>query len=220
MKKYLISYGDFNYTLQKEFLKETAVSSGFFDDIRIFSPEDIDPDFIQQVYRHVKGGRGGGYWVWKPYFIKLVLDRIEQGDILIYVDAGCMINGTARDRFDEYISSVDASKTGTLDFELPFLEFQYTKQEVFSYFSCTDEIIHSNQLMATILIFKKCSHSSLLVNKWYDTVMDDFSLFTDEKVMPSREGFIDHRHDQSIFSVIRKTYGANIIPDETYFLDF
>jgi hypothetical protein len=220
MNIHLISYGDANYTLQKEFLRETAIASAYFDDIRIFSPADLDADFVQQVYRFVKGSRGGGYWVWKPYIIKLALEALQEGDILIYVDAGCMINGKARERFQEYISMVSSSETGTLDFELPFPEYQYTKQEVFSYFNSGNAVIHSNQLMATILIMRKCSHSSMLINKWYDTLMDDFSLFTDEIVMPGREGFIDHRHDQSIFSVIRKTFGATIIPDETYFSDF
>ncbi|MET1056729.1 MAG: hypothetical protein ABWY16_15580 [Pedobacter sp.] len=220
MKKHLISYGDSNYAMQKEFLKETALASGFFDEIKIFSAEDIDPEFGQHIFRFVKGGRGGGYWVWKPYFIKRVIDEIAEGDLLFYVDAGCMINGKAKERFDQYVSMVTAAETGTLDFELPFPEFQYTKQEVFEYFSSPDVIRRSSQLMATIIILRKCKHALMLVNKWYDTLMDDFSLFTDEVILTQNDAFVDHRHDQSIFSIIRKTYGANIIPDETYFLDF
>ena len=74
--------------------------------------------------------------------------------------------------------------------------------------------------MATVVLFRKCDYAVDLVNKWYAAAWDHISLFTDELVTDQRKEFIDHRHDQSVFSVIRKKYGGNIIPDETYFNDF
>ena len=35
-------------------------------------------------------------------------------------------------------------------------------------------------------------------------------------IIPNDSGFIDHRHDQSLFSLLRKKYGTISIPDETY----
>ena len=220
MKKYLISYGDSNYAIQKEFLRETATASSFFDEIIIFNPEDIDHSFEEHIHDITLHGRGGGYWTWKPYFVKRILDQLDENDILTYCDAGSMINGIAKTRFEEYMGLLQSSLTGTLDFELPFKEFQYTKQEVFNYFNTPTSVVNSNQLMATVLILKKCAHTDMIVGHWYNTVLENLFLFTDEKNGTQHLNFIDHRHDQSIFSVIRKTYGANIIPDETYFLDF
>lgn len=220
MRKHLISYGDEKFAGQREFLRETAIASSFFDEIQIFSPEDIDPEFRWRIYNAIRFARGGGFWTWKVYFIKRVFESLKEDDILIYCDAGCMINGIARERFEQYIEMLAAAETGTLDFELPFKEYEYTKQEVFDYFRSPQEISNSNQLMATVILLKKCAHTSMLIDKWYNTVIDNVFLFTDDKRVEQRNGFIDHRHDQSVFSVIRKTYGAHIIPDETYFLDF
>lgn len=220
MRTHLISFGDDKYTEQKKFLKKTAEISGFFDEIDIYSPDDIDDEFYSAFYAPLAYSRGGGYWIWKPYLIRKALDKIRNNDVLVYCDAGCMINREGKDRFKDYLKLLKTSETGTLDFELPHKEFQYTKQEVFNHFHTPAEVILSNQLMATVIMLRKCKHTQMLVHKWYETILTNVYLFTDEKVTRQHPGFIDHRHDQSVFSVIRKTHGANIIPDETYFLDF
>ena len=221
MKKYLITYGDENYVSQLEFFKETAIASSFFDELRIFGPKDIGPEFADQVGETLQVSKGGGFWLWKPYFIKRMLDELKDDDILVYCDAGCIINGRGKERFDEYISLLISAETGTLDFDVGLKEYEYTKQEIFDHFDSSESLINSNQLIATVLIFRKCTPAIKLVEEWVQTACNHPLLFTDELVMNHQyEGFIDARHDQSVFSVIRKTRGANIIPDETYFLDF
>lgn len=221
MKTHLISYGDEKYASQKEFFKETALASGFFDEIMIYGPQDIDAIFYEQFQIFLNQHKGGGFWIWKPYLIKKVLDSLPLDDILIYCDAGCMINSRGIARFKEYITLLSQSDKGCIAFELPHREFEFTKQEVLDYFGASAEIADSNQLMATIILFKKSDHATLLVDKWCEALYDKPLLFADDKKRSiQNEKFIDHRHDQSVFSVIRKTYGAEIIPDETYFLDF
>jgi len=221
MKKYLISYGDDAFIIQREFFRQTAIASGFFDESKVFTREDIEPQFIKQVYGTLQMRRGGGYWIWKPYFVKRMLDSIALDDILIYCDAGCMINTSGGKRFDEYIDMLVAAETGTIDFELPHKEYEYTKQEVFNYFDASDEIIDSDQIMATIVVLRKCPHTIRLVELWYEAAIDNPFLFTDELIiLPQHKDFVANRYDQSVFSIIRKQQGANIIPDETFFRDF
>lgn len=221
MKIYLISYGDDKYKSQRDFFLETAIASSFFDEIKIFSRKDIEPEYILEIGERLQRPRGAGYWLWKPYFVKKTLEEMKDGDILVYCDAGCMINGEGRVRFEEYVNLLIASSTGTLDFELPLKELVWTKQEIFDEFDSSDEIINSNQLVGTVLLLRKCTKVNQLVEEWYGTACNHTYLFTDE-LNPSAQhkDFIENRHDQSIFSVIRKTRGANAIPDETYFLDF
>jgi len=220
MKKYVISYGDDKFASQLEFFRQTAIFSAFFDKILIFGPKDISDDFNKNISQISSVNKGGGYWLWKPYIIKKVLDELDEGDVLIYCDAGCMINSNGRERFDEYIQLLNDSASGTIDFQLPHKEYEYTKQEIFNHFNAGEAVINSDQLMSTVLILKKCPHSSILVETWYKTACDYPLLFTDALVVPQHQEFIDCRHDQSLYSVIRKIYGANIIPDETWFTDF
>ena len=221
MKIHLISYGDDKFASQKAFFKETAVASGFFDEITIYSPQDIDNSFVTRFQTILNTKRGGGYWIWKPYFVKKALDALNDGDILIYCDAGCMVNSRARKRFNEYVEMLEASKTGSIAFELPHKETEYTKQEIFDFFGSPANAIETNQLMATIILFKKCSHATMLVDKWYSTFCEFPMSFLDDYYPEiQRPEFISNRYDQSMFSMIRKIYGSDIIPDETYFLDF
>jgi hypothetical protein len=220
MKKYLISYGDEKYAFQKSYFKENAQSSGFFDEINIFAPEDINQHYKDKVGDLIKENTGGGYWLWKPFIIKSMLDKIEYNDILIYCDCGCYINPAGNKRFQEYIEMVGLSASGTIDFELSLAEYEFTKKEVFDYFNADEQIINSNQLMATVLIFRKCGQSMELVNKWYKAAIDNPSLFSNELTKRQHFEFLACRNDQSVFSVIRKQLGCTPIPDETYFLDF
>jgi hypothetical protein len=221
MKIHLISYGDAKYASQREFFKQTALDSLFFDEVTIFSPEDIEPIFKEHFSHVLNQRRGGGYWIWKPYFIQRVLESIADDDILIYCDAGCMINSNGEKRFTEYIELLHETETGCISFELPHKEIEYTKQEVFGHFQSSEDLIHSNQLMATVVMLRKCPHATMLINKWYGALCENPLLFTDDKdnTIQDKE-FIDHRHDQSIFSILRKAYKSVVIPDETYFLDF
>jgi len=221
MRIHLISFGDDVYKNQKVVFKNLAYNSSFFDSVKIFTPQSLSKKFRIKYADILKIQKGAGYWIWKPHILKRVLDQLPDNDILIYCDAGCLINVEGKERFMQYIEILKNSSLGSLAFELTHKEYRYTKQEVFDYFNCSDEIKKSNQLVGGILLFRKCNHSTSLIESWLKVLDDSPGLFTDEKESTiQKNGFIDHRHDQSIFSVIRKKYGTELLPDETYFNDF
>jgi len=217
----MMTYGDQKYKHQRVFLKNAAQASGFFNEVRVFDPDDLPPVFRKDFWKVLKCERGGGYWIWKPYLVHRMFNLLNKGDVLVYCDAGCEINPAGEKRFKEYIELLKDSESGSLAFQLPHKEIEYTKREVFDHFKASDQVVQSDQLMATVLILEKCNHASFLIEKWYGTLLEEPLLFTDEKnKLIQHQEFIDHRHDQSIFSVIRKIHGSEIIPDDTYFLDF
>jgi hypothetical protein len=118
MTIHLATYGDSLYKDIKASFVQSAVASSFFDVIHEFSETDIDEVFFTNIYSPLRKKRGGGYWIWKPYFVKKVLDEIPVGDILFYCDAGSTINSAGAKRFGEYIEMVSAAPTGTIDFAL------------------------------------------------------------------------------------------------------
>ncbi len=58
------------------------------------------------------------------------------------------------------------------------------------------------------------------INSWLNVVKDNANLFTDELTNNEVKDFEFHRHDQSIFSLIRKKYKPLVLKDETYFHNF
>jgi hypothetical protein len=69
--------------------------------------------------------------------------------------------------------------------------------------------------MATVIILKKNAHSTSIINEWYEQC-ENYDLINDEKGKEDPR-FIDHRHDQSILSVLVNKRGSLKITDETYF---
>lgn len=61
--------------------------------------------------------RGFGYWMWKPEVILRSLERIADGEVLLYLEAGCHLNPAGGARFSQYVEFVAASSSGLLAFQ-------------------------------------------------------------------------------------------------------
>ena len=215
----LFSFGNWNYYPTLDRLEESA--QGKVDNIVIFKESDIDTDFYVKHQQHFRDKRGFGYWIWKSYLVFEILKLINNNDILVYADAGCTMNMFAIHRFNQYLNIVNSSQYGILSFELDVLEKTYTKMDLFEYLGLnTDKFLNSKQIIATTFILKKCNHTINLINEWYNTACI-YNLIDDSpSILKNDDSFIEHRHDQSIFSLIAKKYGTEILPDETYHKNF
>ena len=56
--------------------------------------------------------RGFGYWIWKPQVILQSLRMMDKGDVLLYADAGCVLNNLGKKKFNEYIDILIDSDSG------------------------------------------------------------------------------------------------------------
>lgn len=107
-----------NMNCQKKRLCKQANNVGWFDTVTEYGPEDLDNEFKLKFKNILQQSRGGGYWIWKSYIIKKKLDKINENDILIYLDAGCTINPQGKNRFYEYIEMLNKSDEGIISFHL------------------------------------------------------------------------------------------------------
>ena len=222
-KIYLVTYGSGKYNNTKYRLKQEAIDSGFFDEIFVYGAEDIDSGFLEK-YKNlfdgkIEGGnRGGGFWIYKYYFVEKVLKMINENDIVFWLDAGCTINKNGKKRFYEYIDILNNSEHCNLSFIMHHLEKYWTTSQIFNYFdiSMNSDIANSGQMMATCIGWKKNNCSFNLINLFFKTIDYDYKLISDAyNKIDQNEYFKDNRHDQSIFSILRKLHGAEILNDET-----
>jgi hypothetical protein len=164
--------------------------------------------------------RGGGFWLWKSFFLKKTFENMQENDFCVYADAGCSINPYGLNRFEFYKNSISTHNSGVLSFRMDGLdEERYTTEEIFKHFFIekSDIIRISGQIMATILIFQKNSISQKLIDDYYNSAISKPNLFSDDFNLTNNcERFVDNRHDQSILSVLRKIYNTFEIQDETY----
>ena len=137
---------------------------------------------------------------------------------MIYIDAGCSINPKGNKRFKEYIKLLNNSDEGIISFQVNYIEKKWTTKEIFNYFNINinSEIANRGQFMSTVLIMKKNKNLLNLIDIYNKALHYNPLLFTDYYNKNNQEHYFkDNRHDQSIFSVIRKMINSIVLKDET-----
>jgi len=222
---HFFSYGNDGYKNSKLRIQQEAQNMGF-DKVYIYGPENLPQDFIEKTQPHIHHPRGAGYWIWKSYFLKQIMDSIQDNDVIIYADAGCHLNVHGKPRLNEYLKIIGEHESGFLGLEMNAVNLAeefYTNEMVFEYFGVDRDspIRKMGQYVGGILFLRKCPTSVKIVDEYYNLAITRPDLFSDVHNDYKRtEVFRDHRHDQSILGLIRKKYKSVTIPDETWDEDF
>lgn len=223
MKKYFLTYGDSSYKYSKIHLSYLAKQSGLFDEIISLGPNDLSNEFKKNFQEILNQKRGGGFWIWKHEIISNLLDKIKPQDIILYCDAGSSINNSAKakKRFKEYFDIILSRETSFLRFEAEkkYLEKFYTTKEVFEKLEVPEnsKIRQTTQLQAGVMFFKKNKTNMEFFLDYKKVLNSNQNLITDFYTNKQYKSFITNRHDQSIFSLLGKTYNSHILENETEF---
>lgn len=122
-------------------------------------------------------------------------------------------------RLNEYFEILNNSKTGNLRFQMhQNKEKYYTSKELFNYFNLkpNSQIGATGQLVGGHIFIKKNKNSIFLINEFKKIIDYDYKLLTDEYNNHTQiQNFHSCKNDQSIFSLLSKVYGAEILKDET-----
>lgn len=217
---YFFSFADSRFASQKR-IKREAENMHFFDHIYVGDEKILEPWYFNK-YKDRWSERGFGYWQWKPYLIRRVMDRMEEGDYLVYSDAGCSLNSRGITRLKEYLQLVTDSPCGVLGFDQHFREAEWTKADLFDYFGVwgNPQYINHGQVATTCAIFRKNPTSQHLVDTWFYIENFKHDLVTDSpSKIPNDPNFKEHRHDQSVFSLLMVKYGGVELPVEEIFTE-
>jgi hypothetical protein len=213
MRKILINYANGMYINSQRNNSRTGLEVGGFDEVRDFNYGDIDDDFKIKNQDILSQNRGAGYWIWKPYFILKVLDTMSENDILFYCDSGSFFVGD----FNDYLfQKCFDDKNGLILFNGNHINYKFTKRDCFFYMGCDEkEYVEGNHLTASFQLVRKTDFTLNFYNEHlkYST---DYRISTDrpnECGYENYEGFIDHRHDQSILSLLAIKYKVNLMED-------
>jgi len=215
MKKVFMTYAEGSFVKNQKFALKMAKIRGGFDSVIGYAREDIDTEF----YRHndiiLNTKIGAGYWLWKPYFIYKALKELNHGDVLVYGDAGSFF---CKD-INIILNELKPYNQNVMAFELPLIEAQWTKQELFINMGCNeDSYKYSNQLNGSFHLVVKSEVSLTFYKEYLElscrraNISDDF-----DKNVTQDESFINHRYDQSVFSLLYKKYNFKGFKDPTQF---
>jgi hypothetical protein len=213
-----ISYGNENFVQSRERIRKEAEQMGCFDgQIKVYTPEDFSEEFKKAVGGILNEPKGGGYWTWKPYIIADMLSKLNENDILVYADAGCTLQPAGVPRLKEYAEMISPkSNKAVLAMRLldgtkygpgGFLLKKWSSTSVFKYFNqpLDGKIAISNQILAGVIICRKCKESAEVIGRFLEVAMKRPDLFTDRYNLESKlsnPAFKNNRHDQPIWSMI------------------
>lgn len=204
-----INYADSTYREAQKVNSRTAKKIGRVDEVREYGPADLDSEFVNRNSASFRLGdrQVGKHGLWRPFVVADALSRVEMGDYVMYSDSGCYFVSSVR----PLVAAMERDRQDIMVFELPFLEREWTRRDVFVHLGCDVESVwNSNQFLSTIFLARKSSTSLAFFNDYRATAINAPQIFTDSENqfgLPNHESFIENRHNQSVLSVLAKKYG-------------
>ena len=208
MKIYLVTFGALTFEKTRWRLANQAKETGWFDNIFVYGEEDIK-HFNKSIY----GMRGAGYWWWKPCITLMALDQIENDSILLYLDAGCSLNIKGANRFYDYVNLCESSP-GFVGFGGKPTEFagdrHYTKRDVLKLLDCDyPKYLDTGQIGSGIYFVKKNDFGINLITEFKQLCNIQHMINDEPSFNEEYSDFIEHRHDQSVLSLLVKKRNLN-----------
>lgn len=218
---YFRSFAAGLFARRKRIIEIQAKSMKIFDDIACYDPAMLEKTFSE---KHkgilIPTIRGFGYWIWKAQVAIEAFGKMREGDVLVYADSGVTLNVQSKEVLKDYIDQVRHHSSGILAFFTEgtedYIEYKWSKKDLFAalgvdrYKSITD----TPQYATGFLLLRKQPSTIRFIYDWLAwSERDGYHYLIDS---PSKHcespGFIEHRHDQSIFSILAKIYGAKALP--------
>ena len=209
-----INYADEKFLKSQKFNTKTAYKKGKVDKVIEYSRNDIDEVFYKKNSEILNKERGGGYWLWKPYFINKTINEMNDGDYLFYSDSGSFYI----DKVTYLIKSMEDANEEIMVFDLPLIEKQWTKPLAFKIMDLDDDKYKdSNQRLATYILFKVSDKSRKFIKEYLELCTNENLLVDSTAEVVTESFFKAHRHDQSILSLLSKKYDINSFRDPSQY---
>lgn len=207
-----VSFGTAGFEQSLALLRSSAEQYGI-GDVRLYS---ADHDVIGRLRRDhpriMAAPRGAGYWLWKPHVIADTLATVTDGTVVVYTDATVVYGADpspilALARTVPIVTFLNPARNA--------FQFRYTKRDCFVLLDA-DRPSEWNrwQLDAFAIVFRACDESRSFVAEWAAACGDERVLTDAPNAcgLPNLDGFVDHRHDQSVLTIIAGRRGHRPFP--------
>lgn len=216
----LCSFGTAAFAGALDRLRHAALTNGGADAVFLYGDKDVE-DFFQAHPDHLApGNRGHGWWAWKPYLILKTFDALAEGDTLVYCDACVDVLRPLRDLLPQ---GVDVGLFGLGGRGHAIKKWTHARAlKDMNFLHCPDAAPLVN---AGIQIYRVSAESRAFLREYLDwcrrlEVVADRPAGDDKGKDPAAfPGFVDHRHDQSVLSVLAQlaTQRIALFPDATQY---
>lgn len=209
MKYVAVTYTNDKYIKTRERSVEEWKSKNIFSEIYSLGEEDIYEEFLQYHQELIDSNpKLYGYFIWKPYVIYKILKDLDDGDILIYGDAGNTMPGTSEQCLQK-INLVKDIKKGTKILACKEgWNIRWIKTDLYFRIKWYG-ILYAFKFMpaANRIIIQKDAQTLQFVKDWLEICKKDYrNIDYSPSILPNLPFFYQHRCDQSVFAILFHLY--------------
>lgn len=207
----LCTFTDHNMTVSATKCAQSAMKQGA-DAYSIWTPNDLSPDFRETMADVLKHAFGAGYYCWKPYIVHREMCKLQDGDYLVYCDAG-----------NEWIADM---RTAIAAMEQDILFFSNGwKHAEWCKWDCIDAILpewvdrdpgsekalmEAKQVQASTFFIRVTPKTRVIIHEWYAWSIMPGMIDNEPSTLPDVATFREHRWDQSILCCLQIKYGYDL----------
>lgn len=171
--------------------------------------KEMKKEFVAAHARILETPRGGGLWLWKPYSVLFMLEAVNDGDTIVYLDSKYVFVAPVEKLLVKGDFLVWKNKPG----EPAYSHVKYCKQSVLAKYASGE----CEQAWAGLLVIRKTAQTLAMVREWL-AMCCSYEDISDEFTGPNHAGFVDHRHDQSLLTIVLAKHGVPLLALDTSIL--
>ena len=211
-----VCFATTNLKYARDQLVADAQGLGVFSKIEVWDEERLaaQPEY-QSLPDRLKSGRGHGFFWWKPFIIRKAVDESKLGDLVFYSDCGRYDGGFRLGAGAKYLIE-RFHQTGFTGVEVP--QFGpaklWTRVECFSGSGC--DILKFGdlpQVQATFTLWKNTPINNRALAEWESACRNPIWVAdpVGDELINQLLCFKEHRHDQSLLTLITRKHSLTYI---------
>ncbi|HEY5367867.1 MAG TPA: hypothetical protein VIJ75_02655 [Hanamia sp.] len=213
MKYVALTFSDEKYIKARQRYVSEMAEKAIFSKIYSLGPEDIYDEFLKDHESFINNNpRGYGYWIWKPFIVHKILMELDDGDILVYGDAGNELSGSREEclQIFDIVKNLPGTKLIAQD---SYRTYLFTKTDLFFKVRWYGLLyVLKLQVQAGRLVIEKNDKTQKFVSEWLKICTINYKNIDDSpSLLPKLPRFVEHRHDQSVFSLLFHAYNCKSI---------
>jgi len=203
MKIHLCVYSNGKYEVPRKALVNLAESFGIFESILEYDREWLEKtDFYLENFDILNDpeSKGDGWCLWKPYIISESMKKLNEGEVLLYMDSSDTFFGDIEKFLNGYFRTGDILLT-----KGGFSNSAYTRRDTFFYMGCDKpKYWNSPQVEAGIIGLKKNKNSLDFLSEYLKFCKDPRIIKGGKNQcgLDNFSNYVDHRYDQSVLSLL------------------
>jgi hypothetical protein len=202
----LVTFSDDKMTESAKVCEESALDNGV-DIVWRQNPDTIDSGFRQFNSGILDQSRGCGYWLWKPYHVYKAILQCQEGDILIYSDAGVKWISNVNEIISRMDQDIFLFSNGhqhvhwcKMDVCRAINHYAFNKERRIDFYT------PFQQCQASVIFIKVNHNTRNFVKEWLLWCQMPGFIDDGPSKLPNHPEFAEHRHDQAILTCLAIKY--------------